>query len=90
MVIEDTGYKSAKEWAKATGWKESNPGEPNPAHLFTDKGERMYEEIKAGYGADPRAAEIAARTVMAKSKEVPGLLRVGMGLPPGVPSGIRK
>lgn len=46
----------------------------NP-RTFTSRGERMYEHIKAGYGKDPRAAEIAARTVYARSKDVPGLLR---------------
>lgn len=61
----------------------------NPAGVLTAKGERMYEEIKRGYEekGDPRAAEIAMRTVYAKAKEgVTGLLRVGRGRPPGVPS----
>jgi hypothetical protein len=49
-------------------------GRSNPADL-TAKGERMYEHIKAGYGDDPRAKEIAARTVAARAKEVPGLRR---------------
>ena len=34
---------------------------------FSPKGERMYRAIKRGYGADPRAAEIAARTVQARA-----------------------
>jgi hypothetical protein len=47
----------------------------NPAGL-TAKGERMYEHIKAGYGRDPRAKEIAARTVYARSSEgAPGLVK---------------
>jgi hypothetical protein len=49
-------------------------GKSNPAGL-TAKGERMYEHVKKGYGADPRAEEIAARTVLARAKEVPGLYR---------------
>ena len=49
--------------------------EDNPAGL-TAKGERMYEDIKRGYGKDPRAKEIAARTVRARAKEgVPGLFK---------------
>lgn len=47
-------------------------GKSNPAGL-TAKGERMYEHIKAGYGDDPRAAEIASRTVLAKAKSTRGL-----------------
>jgi hypothetical protein len=46
----------------------------NPAGL-TPKGERMYQHIKAGYKGDPRAAEIASRTVIARSRDVPGLRR---------------
>jgi hypothetical protein len=37
----------------------------NPAGL-TAKGERMYEHVKASYAGDPRAKEIAARTVIAR------------------------
>lgn len=51
--------------------------ELNPAN-FTAKGERMYEDIKRGYQAkgDPRAKEIAARTVYARAAEgVPGLVK---------------
>lgn len=48
--------------------------ELNPAGL-TAKGERMYGHIKHGYGDDPRAAEIAARTVMARAHDVPGLVK---------------
>jgi len=48
--------------------------EENPAGL-TSKGERMYEHIKAGYAGDPRAKEIASRTVLARAHEVPGLKR---------------
>lgn len=61
----------------------------NPAGRFTDKGERMYAAVKREYEAkgDPRAAEIAARTVYAEHKKgVPGLLNVGAGRPPGVPN----
>lgn len=47
-------------------------GRRNPDDL-TDKGERMYEHIREGYGDDPRAKEIAARTVAARAKEIPGL-----------------
>ena len=47
-------------------------GKSNPAGLSA-KGERMYEHIKQGYGDDPRAKEIASRTVMARSREVKGL-----------------
>lgn len=58
----------------------------NPRGTFTAKGERMYEEIKAGYGSDPRAAEIAARTVYARAADgVPGLIE-RRGRPPGVPN----
>jgi hypothetical protein len=44
----------------------------NPAGL-TAKGERMYEHVKAGYAGDPRADEIASRTVLARAKATPGL-----------------
>lgn len=44
----------------------------NPVGL-TAKGERMYEHVKAGYAGDPRAKEIASRTVLARAKKVPGL-----------------
>lgn len=46
----------------------------NPAGL-TAKGERMYADIKRGYEerGEPRAAEIASRTVLARAKEIPGL-----------------
>lgn len=49
----------------------------NPAGAFSPKGERMYRDIKAEYVAkrDPRAAEIAARTVYSQAKKDPGLLR---------------
>lgn len=30
---------------------------------WTDKEERQYQHVKEGYGDDPRAEEIAARTV---------------------------
>jgi hypothetical protein len=40
----------------------------NPAGL-TAKGERMYEHVKESYGSDPRAKEIAARTVLARAGE---------------------
>ena len=47
----------------------------NP-RTFTAKGERMYEEIKRGYGRDPQAQEIAARTVYARAAEgAPGLVK---------------
>jgi hypothetical protein len=52
------------------------PGVPNPSS-FSEKGERMYEHIKQQYEAkgDPRAKEIAARTVYASSSAgVPGLI----------------
>ena len=58
---------------------------PNPVGAFTEKGERMYEEVKASYGRDPRAKEIAARTVYARAKEgASGLIKKG-SRPPGVP-----
>ena len=66
-----------------------SPIHSNPVGMLTAKGERMYEEIRRGYEekGEPRAAEIAMRTVYAKAKEgVTGLLRVGRGRPPGVPS----
>lgn len=44
----------------------------NPPGL-TAKGERMYEHIKAGYAGDPRAKEIAARTVISRAKGDPTL-----------------
>jgi hypothetical protein len=47
-------------------------GKNNPSGL-TAKGERMYEHIKEGYGGDPRASEIASRTVLARSKITRGL-----------------
>ena len=49
-------------------------GRSNPAGL-TAKGERMYEDIKRGYEerGEPRAKEIAARTVQARAHEIPGL-----------------
>ena len=47
----------------------------NPS-TFTKKGERMYRHIKRGYGSDPRAKEIAARTVYAAAKRgTRGLVR---------------
>jgi hypothetical protein len=46
----------------------------NPA-TFTAKGERLYEQVKAGYGRDPRAKSIAAATVYKQSHKVPGLVR---------------
>jgi hypothetical protein len=49
-------------------------GKSNPAGL-TAKGERMYEHIKEGYGRDPRAAEIASRTVLDRASKIPGLKR---------------
>jgi hypothetical protein len=59
----------------------------NPVGRFSTKGERMYQDIKAEYEAkgEPRAAEIAARTVYARARTVSGLLNVGQGPPPGVP-----
>ena len=54
----------------------------NPAN-FTAKGERAYEHIKQGYGSDPRAKEIAARTVYTMAKTTPGLVRK-TSRPPGV------
>ena len=45
----------------------------NPPPGLTAKGERMYEHIKEGYGRDPRAKEISARTVIARAKEDPTL-----------------
>ncbi len=41
---------------------------PNPAGL-TARGERMYEHVKTSYPGDPRAKEIAARTVYARASE---------------------
>ena len=47
----------------------------NPRGL-TAKGERMYEHVKKSYRGDPRAKEIAARTVYARASEgAPGLRR---------------
>ena len=48
----------------------------NPAGL-TAKGERMYEHIKRGYEerGEPRAAEIASRTVLSTARRTPGLKR---------------
>lgn len=51
----------------------------NPAGL-TSKGERMYQDIKRQYQAkhDPRAKEIASRTVLARAREgAPGLVKKG-------------
>lgn len=50
----------------------------NPAGL-TKKGERMYGHVKASYRGSPRAKEIAARTVLARAKEIPGLRRKPRG-----------
>lgn len=66
----------------------------NPAGRFTDKGERMYEDIKASYEARgesrARAEELAARTVFARAADgVPGLVK-RHGRPPGVPNGRRR
>lgn len=48
----------------------------NPPPGLTAKGARMYESVKAGYAGDPRAKEIAARTVRARSAEgARGLVR---------------
>lgn len=46
----------------------------NPANL-TAKGERMYQHVKQSYQGDPRAAEIASRTVLSRSLNIPGLVR---------------
>lgn len=60
--------------------------EENPRGTFTDKGERLYQEVKDSYRGDPRADEIAARTVYARAADgVPGLI-VRHGRPPGVPN----
>lgn len=58
------------------------PPKHNPANL-TKKGERAYKHIKKGYGSDPRAKEIAARTVYTMAKTTPGLVRK-TSRPPGV------
>lgn len=61
----------------------------NPPGRFTEKGERMFQDVKLEYErkGEPRAAELAARTVYAEAKKgVPGLLNVGPGRPPGVPN----
>lgn len=61
----------------------------NPPGRFTDKGERMYQDVKLEYErkGNPRAADLAARTVYAEAKKgVSGLLNVGAGRPPGVPN----
>lgn len=87
---------SSGAWVEASEVRRINPDEEdvdiNPVGRFTEKGERMYQDIKAGYEAqgEPRAAEIAARTVYARSRETPGLLRVGLGRPPGVPNRSRR
>jgi hypothetical protein len=47
----------------------------NPAAVFTKKGERVYNAIKSGYGRDPRAKEIAARTVYKMAETKPGLVK---------------
>ena len=46
----------------------------NPAGL-TAKGERMYRQVKRGYQerGEPRAAEIASRTVLSRAGSIPGL-----------------
>lgn len=36
---------------------------------LTPKGERLYEHVKQSYAGDPRAEEIAARTVYARARE---------------------
>lgn len=46
----------------------------NPSS-FTPKGERMYRHVARSYGHAPRAKEIAARTVYARSRYTPGLRR---------------
>lgn len=42
---------------------------------LTKKGERMYRHIRDSYAGDPRAKEIAARTVYARAKRTSGLVR---------------
>jgi hypothetical protein len=44
----------------------SSKPKKNPAGL-TRKGERMYEHVRASYPSDPRAKEIASRTVRARA-----------------------
>lgn len=50
------------------------PKTANPAGL-TARGERMYGHIRDSYGDDPRSSEIAARTVISRSHDIPGLMK---------------
>jgi uncharacterized protein YjeT (DUF2065 family) len=60
----------------------ASPKKQNPAAAFTKKGERLYKAIKSGYGRDPRAKEIAARTVYKMAQTKPGLVRKSAKLNP--------
>lgn len=63
-----------------TGIERRQLSSRNPAGL-TAKGERMYEDIKRSYQkkGDPRAKEIASRTVLKQSHKVPGLVKNSAG-----------
>jgi len=76
VIGEDPSEEQLLEFSR-----EKNPsgsdfdiaGVTNP-ETFTAKGERMYKEIAKSHAGDPRAKEIAARTVYARAKQIPGLV----------------
>jgi len=75
---DDEIENTEREWQRPRGVPPGVPIPPgqNPRGAFSAKGERMYRDIKRHYRGDPRASEIAARTVYARAKEgIPGLLR---------------
>lgn len=87
LRLSDDDVAQLPEAQKALREAAAGELEENPDGRFTDKGERMYEDVKATYAGDPRAEEIAARTVYARAADgVPGLIR-RQGRPPGVPNG---
>jgi len=78
-AVELLKRTTGEEWM----WDSINPGKQvfvmldsksNPAGL-TAKGERMYRQVKRGYEerGEPRAAEIASRTVLSRVGSIPGL-----------------
>jgi hypothetical protein len=81
-VIEDdedfVEHNPEREWQRPRGPPPGVPIPPgqNPRGTFTAKGERMYRDVKRHYRGDPRASEIAARTVYARAKDgVKGLVK---------------
>lgn len=63
-----------QEFQVSTSGQTITLGKRNPADL-TAKGERMYKHVVESYGDDPRAKEIASRTVSTRARSTPGLKR---------------